>query len=200
MLKRILSIATVLTFLATPASAQSALAPTTSAVDFGGAYVGADLNALNFDNTSVDTKTKFDFGYAGRAGYGVQTAQGWYYGAEASDGTNSGVTRSTSAKSSIGNDFAADVRGGKVVQDTLLYGKVGYALTSVTAENLGDGTSNTSSFSGVRLGAGAEHYVTDKITGRAEAVYTDYQSRTLDSVNVDPSNVAVKIGVSYKLD
>lgn len=179
---------------ATPASTVPAQA------QFGGIYLGVDANALNIDNTANSTDTKFDFGGDGRIGYNYQTSQGYVIGGEVSDGTNAGVTRNPGYKQTVGNDFAADIRGGKVVSDTLLYGKVGYAATQVTTENQLDGSSNSGAFNGVRFGLGAEHHLTEKLIGRVEGVYTNYQARTFDSVQVDPSNVAAKIGVSYKID
>lgn len=170
------------------------------AANFGGSYVGVDFNALNIDNVEANTKTKYDFGYAGRVGYGVQTYDGYYIGGEVTDGTNSGVTRNPSVKDKTNNDLAVDARAGKIFSDTLVYGKVGYALTNVTESNLSDGAVNSANFNGLRFGGGVERFLADKITGRAEAVYTNYASRTVDNNQVDPSNVAIKVGLSYKLD
>lgn len=184
----------------TPAAVQPVVVAEAAPINFGGPEVGFDLDVLHLDNTAVGTKTKFDFGYNGRVGYGVQTSQNYFYGVEALDGTNSGVTRNYGSKDSVGNNFAADLRSGKVVSNTLLYGKVGYALTQVTDKNISDGVSNEASFSGVRAGAGIERFLMPRITGRAEVVYTDYQSRTLGSNTVDPSNAKATVGLSYKLN
>lgn len=167
---------------------------------YDGIFLGVDANALDFDGVAQSTHTKFDVGGNARLGYLKQYSDGYVVGAEVLDGTNGSVARSTVDKQTVGNDFAADLRGGKVVAGNLLYGKVGYALTDIQSSNFVDDSHNSATFSGVRMGGGVERYLTDKIVGRGEVIYTDYQARTLDSVSVDPSNVAVKVGVSYKLD
>lgn len=176
---------------------------TAQTANFSGASVGVDVTALSLENTATSTDTKYfgdDLAGYGRIGYGYQNTQGWFLGGELSDGTRTGVTRNIGAKDSTGNEFAADVRAGKVISNNLLYGKVGYALTDVTEENSVDGAKNSATFNGLRLGGGVERFLSDKVTGRVEVIYTDYSARTLDNNQVDPSNVAAKVGFSYQLD
>jgi hypothetical protein len=180
--------------------AQTPAAATTSSVNFTGVDFGADLDALHADNTSVSTKTKFDFGYAGRVGYGQQLANGYFLGVEGSEGTNEGVTRNPGVKDTTGDVLTVDGRAGKVLGETLVYGKVGYSLANVSEKNMYDNAKNSYNFSGYRVGGGIEHYLAKNITGRVDVVYTGYGAQTLDGNSVDPSNLKSTVGVSYKLN
>jgi outer membrane immunogenic protein len=93
-------------------------------------------------------------------------------------------------------------RAGIALDQFLLYGTGGAALTDVELD--GGGSGDDATLWGWTVGAGAEAMITDNITARVEYRYTDYEDETFSvgappgSVESDLSTHSVRAGVGVK--
>jgi outer membrane immunogenic protein len=137
------------------------------AADFGGAYVGADVD---YSKSSLSVEDASGISGGLNAGYGVELGGKWYLGGEIGGGI-SGVEGET-AKGSIEKSYSygASARlGYKVTDGILAYGIVG--LEGGEFEHAGAKDRDW----GVKYGLGAEAFVRENVTVRGEVDYVDWQ-------------------------
>ena len=144
-----------------------------------------------------DIKTK---GFVGGVFGGYQWQQeNFVYGAEADLGYN-GVKGDSGGVDSKGG-FEGSLRarlGYAVTPEILLYGTGGGALKNQKISVPGDSDSNT--MLGWTAGVGTDIKITDNVFGRVEYRYTDFGSKSFDSVGtkVKESDNRVTFGVGMK--
>jgi len=144
-----------------------------------------------------DIKTK---GFVGGVFGGYQWQQeNFVYGAEADLGYN-GVKGDSGGVNSKGG-FEGSLRarlGYAVTPEILLYGTGGGALKNQKVSVPGDSDSNT--MLGWTAGVGTDIKITDNVFGRVEYRYTDFGSKSFDSVGtkVKESDNRVTFGVGMK--
>ena len=144
-----------------------------------------------------DIKTK---GFVGGVFGGYQWQQeNFVYGAEADLGYN-GVKGDSAGVNSKGG-FEGSLRarlGYAVTPEILLYGTGGGALKNQKISVPGDSDSNT--MLGWTAGVGTDIKITDNVFGRVEYRYTDFGSKSFDSVGtkVKESDNRVTFGVGMK--
>ncbi|ESZ06081.1 MULTISPECIES: outer membrane protein [unclassified Mesorhizobium] len=144
-----------------------------------------------------DIKTK---GFVGGVFGGYQWQQeNFVYGAEADLGYN-GVKGDSGGVNSKGG-FEGSLRarlGYAVTPEILLYGTGGGALKNQKVSVPGDSDSNT--MLGWTAGVGTDIKITDNVFGRVEYRYTDFGSKSFDSVGtkVKESANRVTFGVGMK--
>ena len=144
-----------------------------------------------------DIKTK---GFVGGVFGGYQWQQeNFVYGAEADLGYN-GVKGDSGGVNSKGG-FEGSLRarlGYAVTPEILLYGTGGGALKNQKISVPGDSDSNT--MLGWTAGVGTDIKITDNVFGRVEDRYTDFGSKSFDSVGtkVKESDNRVTFGVGMK--
>lgn len=97
-----------------------------------------------------------------------------------------------------GTDLDGSVRArlGYAFDKTLVYATGGWQISRGYID-VGDGK-DTKTFNGWTIGAGVDHAFTDNIFGRVEYRYTDYGSKTIDSVDTNFKQNAVVVGVGVK--
>jgi len=144
-----------------------------------------------------DIKTK---GFVGGVFGGYQWQQeNFVYGAEADLGYN-GVKGDSGGVNSKGG-FEGSLRarlGYAVTPEILLYGTGGGALKNQKVSVPGD--SDSSTMLGWTAGVGTDIKITDNVFGRVEYRYTDFGSKSFDSVGtkVKESDNRVTFGVGMK--
>ncbi|MER9405032.1 porin family protein [Mesorhizobium caraganae] len=144
-----------------------------------------------------DIKTK---GFVGGVFGGYQWQQeNFVYGAEADLGYN-GVKGDSGGVNSKGG-FEGSLRarlGYAVTPEILLYGTGGGALKNQKISVPGD--SDSSTMLGWTAGVGTDIKITDNVFGRVEYRYTDFGSKSFDSVGtkVKESDNRVTFGVGMK--
>ncbi|MER8922112.1 outer membrane protein [Mesorhizobium sp. M0802] len=144
-----------------------------------------------------DIKTK---GFVGGVFGGYQWQQeNFVYGAEADLGYD-GVKGDSGGVNSKGG-FEGSLRarlGYAVTPEILLYGTGGGALKNQKVSVPGDSDSNT--MLGWTAGVGTDIKITDNVFGRVEYRYTDFGSKSFDSVGtkVKESDNRVTFGVGMK--
>ena len=144
-----------------------------------------------------DIKTK---GFVGGVFGGYQWQQeNFVYGAEADLGYN-GVKGDSGGVDSKGG-FEGSLRarlGYAVTPEILLYGTGGGALKNQKVSVPGD--SDSSTMLGWTAGVGTDIKITDNVFGRVEYRYTDFGSKSFDSVGtkVKESDNRVTFGVGMK--
>jgi len=144
-----------------------------------------------------DIKTK---GFVGGVFGGYQWQQeNFVYGAEADLGYN-GVKGDSAGVNSKGG-FEGSLRarlGYAVTPEILLYGTGGGALKNQKVSVPGD--SDSSTMLGWTAGVGTDIKITDNVFGRVEYRYTDFGSKSFDSVGtkVKESDNRVTFGVGMK--
>jgi hypothetical protein len=154
---------------------------TTTPVVKSGPYAGLDLGIASMAPAS-SSENNIGFTYDGFAGYDYVVEE-WLTGLELGAGN----------KDSQNYTLSADLKAGRVMDRiTVAYAKVGYGMTDLTKNGV------TENFDGLRFGAGLEKYYTQNITGRIETIYTNYLASNMGGQSVDPTSLAVKLGVSYK--
>ncbi len=144
-----------------------------------------------------DIKTK---GFVGGVFGGYQWQQeNFVYGAEADLGYNGTKGDSSGVNSKGGFEGSLRARlGYAVTPEILLYGTGGGALKNQKVSVPGDSDSNT--MLGWTAGVGTDIKITDNVFGRVEYRYTDFGSKSFDSVGtkVKESDNRVTFGVGMK--
>jgi outer membrane immunogenic protein len=112
----------------------------------------------------------------------------------------SGSNADTSSRTSLDGSLRGRL-GAAVTDDILIYGTAGVAAERqrVTDDLTGDRDSNM--MLGYTVGAGTDIKLTDQVFGRLEYRYTDYGSKSFDSVggsDVDTRNNRVSVGLGVK--
>jgi outer membrane immunogenic protein len=182
-----------------PAPAPIAELPVASwAGPYAGVSVGYGFSGhAKVHDGGPDIKTK---GFVGGVFGGYQWQQeNFVYGAEADLGYN-GVKGDSGGVDSKGG-FEGSLRarlGYAVTPEILLYGTGGGALKNQKISVPGDSDSNT--MLGWTAGVGTDIKITDNVFGRVEYRYTDFGSKSFDSVGtkVKESDNRVTFGVGMK--
>jgi outer membrane immunogenic protein len=182
-----------------PAPAPIAELPVASwAGPYAGVSVGYGFSGhAKVHDGGPDIKTK---GFVGGVFGGYQWQQeNFVYGAEADLGYN-GVKGDSGGVNSKGG-FEGSLRarlGYAVTPEILLYGTGGGALKNQKISVPGDSDSNT--MLGWTAGVGTDIKITDNVFGRVEYRYTDFGSKSFDSVGtkVKESDNRVTFGVGMK--
>lgn len=184
---------------------------------FNGPYVGLQGGYESFNIKGSGTgsgplagdSAAINFGAEGLngglfAGYGKQFGK-LYLGLEAeanvgSATSNNNITLTTgtiTANASHKYDFAASLRPGFMLNDTvLIYTRLGAVKSRFDANG-----NNNKSLTGFRTGLGAEAIISSNVTARLDWAYTAYQSDTLiypnGIVNLSPDSSTFRIGLAY---
>ena len=182
-----------------PAPAPIAELPVASwAGPYAGVSVGYGFSGhAKVHDGGPDIKTK---GFVGGVFGGYQWQQeNFVYGAEADLGYN-GVKGDSGGVNSKGG-FEGSLRarlGYAVTPEILLYGTGGGALKNQKVSVPGD--SDSSTMLGWTAGVGTDIKITDNVFGRVEYRYTDFGSKSFDSVGtkVKESDNRVTFGVGMK--
>lgn len=98
----------------------------------------------------------------------------------------------------VGTDVSgsARVRLGYAIDHALVYATGGWAAARGYIEGAGD--KETETFNGWTAGAGVDYAFTDKIFGRVEYRYTDYQDKDIIGINTDLDQNEVTAGIGVK--
>ncbi len=166
-------------------------APVSTAFDWTGAYVGADVG-YSWANKASGPNKDHDAVIGGVfAGYNYQLQNNIVVGGEGEVAYGGADPLA---------EFTGAVRGraGYAFDNILAYGTVGALVGQ--GEMKGNGTSNTRTHVGYQVGAGLEAALTTNITARAEYLYTGTNDRDYGAAGgeADLSGSAVKLGVAYK--
>jgi outer membrane immunogenic protein len=182
-----------------PAPAPVAELPVAS---WAGPYAGINLGygfggKTKEKDFGVSTDTK---GFVGSVFGGYQWQQeNFVYGGEAELGYNGvkGDDNGIHSKGGIEGSLRARL-GYAVTPEILLYGTGGGALKNQKVSVPGDSDSNT--MLGWTAGVGTDIKITDNVFGRVEYRYTDFGSKSFDSVGtkVKESDNRVTFGVGMK--
>ena len=182
-----------------PAPAPIAELPVASwAGPYAGVSVGYGFSGhAKVHDGGPDIKTK---GFVGGVFGGYQWQQeNFVYGAEADLGYNGVKGDSDGIHSKGGFEGSLRARlGYAVTPEILLYGTGGGALKNQKISVPGDSDSNT--MLGWTAGVGTDIKITDNVFGRVEYRYTDFGSKSFDSVGtkVKESDNRVTFGVGMK--
>jgi len=182
-----------------PAPAPVAELPVASwAGPYAGLNVGYGFSGRTKEKDfGVSTDTK---GFVGSVFGGYQWQQeNFVYGGEAELGYNGVKGDDNGINSKAGFEGSLRARlGYAVTPEILLYGTGGGALKNQKISVPGDSDSNT--MLGWTAGVGTDIKITDNVFGRVEYRYTDFGSKSFDSVGtkVKESDNRVTFGVGMK--
>ncbi|WP_339823968.1 porin family protein [uncultured Parasphingorhabdus sp.] len=158
-----IAVAIAASVLASPAMAQEK-------GDFSGvkATAIAGYDNIDLDIAGVDNVDGFLYGAA--LGYDVQSGN-LVYGAELEATESTSKISNAGGRIDAGRDLYAGARLGYVVGGSaLLYAKAGYTNARVSSPGLGGYNAD-----GVRVGAGVEYKLSDKMFARGEYRYSNYE-------------------------
>ena len=162
---------------------------TSSAFDWTGAYVGANVGYTWANQPEAGGKDR-DAAVGGVfAGYNYQMPNNIVVGGEGEVAYGGADPLAT---------WTGAVRGraGYAFDNILVYGTVGGLLGQ--GEMKVGGGDETRTHVGYQVGAGIEAALTTNVTARAEYLYTDTNSRDYNGDKGDLDGNAVKVGVGYK--
>ena len=162
---------------------------TSSAFDWTGAYVGANVG-YTWANQAAGAGKDHDGVVGGVfAGYNYQMPNNIVVGGEGEVAYGGADPLAT---------WTGAVRGraGYAFDNILVYGTVG-GLVGQGEMKLGSG-SETRTHVGYQVGAGIEAALTTNVTARAEYLYTDTNNRDYNGTKGDLDGNTVKLGVGYK--
>lgn len=163
---------------------------TSSAFDWTGAYVGADVGYTWANQAASATKDHAGVVGGVFAGYNYQMPNNIVVGGEAEVAYGGADPLAT---------WSGAVRGraGYAFDNILVYGTVGGLVGQGEMEL--SGGNETRTHVGYQVGAGIEAALTENVTARAEYLYTDTNNRDY-GVNEkgDLDGNTVKLGVGYK--
>ncbi len=159
-----IAVAIAASVLASPAMAQEN-------GDFSGVKATAIAGYDNIDVGIDGVDNVEGFLYGGTLGYDIQSGN-VVYGAELEATESTGRISTTGGRIEAGRDLYAGGRLGFVVGDSaLLYAKAGYTNARVSYPGLGGDNGD-----GVRVGAGVEYKLSDKMFARGEYRYSNYEA------------------------
>jgi outer membrane immunogenic protein len=167
--------------------------------NWSGAYVGGTANWHHGEADATGGNTSAGFGGGLYGGYNVQDGQ-MVYGGEADINYAGNDSHRGDRRVKQGVNGSLRGRVGVDLNPVLVYGTAGLAVgQSKLSTSAG---SDKDTMVGWTAGAGAETFVTDNITARAEYRYTDYRS---GDFNVGGTNVtsgydehSVRVGMGVK--
>lgn len=159
-----IAVAIAASVLASPAMAQEQ-------GDFSGVKATAIAGYDNIDLDIAGVDNVEGFLYGGTLGYDVQSGN-MVYGAELEATESTGKISDPTGRVEAGRDLYAGGRLGVVVGDAaLLYAKAGYTNARISSPGLGGENGD-----GVRVGAGIEYKLSDKMFARGEYRYSNYEA------------------------
>lgn len=164
------------------AAAAVAVASTPALASTSGLYAGVGVTHENV-STSADLEGIGFSGIGGTvfAGYNIPAGDNLFVGVEANFDLSSAKVGDATAATEIDNAFGFSGRiGTNLNEKTSLYGRVGYQRGRFSVTELGQNVEE--SLDGLRLGAGVETAVSEKVSLRAEYGRTHY---TLSKVERD---------------
>ena len=173
-----------------PVPAAPYVAPVSTAFDWTGAYVGADVGYSWANKRSARNKDSDAVVGGVFAGYNYQIQNNIVVGGEGEVAYGGADPLAT---------WTGAIRGraGYAFDNILVYGTVG-GLVGQGEMKLGSG-SETRTHVGYQVGAGIEAALTTNVTARAEYLYTDTNNRDYGSGDKgDLDGNTVKLGVGYK--
>lgn len=180
---------------------------TVQAFSWNGAYVGAGLGGgvLQSDFGIVGVpgaRASRDFKgglFSGFVGYNYQI-ESFVIGVEGdfSYNWNERTFGKLGGAIDMGTDMSGSLRGrvGYAFDRALLYTTAGWTATNGYVNSLGVERSRT--FQGWTAGAGLDFAVTDNIFLRAEYRYSDFASKKIGGLKIDPDQHTAIIGVGFK--
>lgn len=174
-----------------PVPAAPYAAPVSTAFDWTGAYVGADVG-YSWANKAASYGKDHSAVVGGVfAGYNYQMQNNIVIGGEGEVAYGGSDPLST---------WTGAIRGraGYAFDNILVYGTAGGLVGQGEMKN--NGADNTRTHVGYQVGAGVEAALTQNITARAEYLYTGTNTRSYGSAGGDGdlNGSAVKLGVAYK--
>lgn len=139
--------------------------------DFSGVKATAIAGYDNIDLDIAGVDNVEGFLYGGTLGYDVQSGN-MVYGAEVEATESTGKISDVTGRIEAGRDLYAGGRLGVVVGDSaLLYAKAGYTNARISSPGLGGENGD-----GVRVGAGVEYKLSEKMFARGEYRYSNYEA------------------------
>lgn len=178
-MKKIALALVALTAAATPAFAQDEAAPFTGGhITAIAGYDILDLNTDGLDNPD-------GLAYGASAGYDFQSGN-VLFGVEGEiTGSTGKIEAGNTTVARAGRDLYAGGRIGYVLGRTAIYGKVGYTNARVES-SVGDENGD-----GVRVGAGVERKLNDKLFLKGEYRYSNYEG------DVERHQIVAGLGVRF---
>ena len=172
-------------------------------VNFGYDHIGSDddydVLPTSFDGARIGGAVGYDFAVSPNLLVGIEADAGWTLGS-----SKTAVLGRDRATQKLGRDLGVSLRVTMpVAESTALFAKVGYANSRLNLRydfGLVNGYETEHSHfdrSGLRLGAGVQHHLSDKLYLKAEYRWTRYGGRALGYIN-DPSRNQLLVGVGTR--
>ena len=169
------------------------------AQNFQGLRVGGNLNMIGASTKFAGSGGDLTFG-GNNIGGGITVAVSQRISNKVIIGvgasfSNSKIKSASSVEGIIGkNLWTAFIEPGVVVgQNTLLYGKAGYAGMKTSI----DGVSNGYSSSGYVYGLGIRTMVVDSLYVEVEALQYKFDSKEIEGVSIETKATSANVGVGY---
>ncbi len=169
-----------------------------------GPYVGIHLGGVAADLSNQSAVTPGPNGETRSALGGLQLGYNWQRG-QSILGAEADISMTDISDQFPGGQFEEDLmtslrfRAGVTQGDTLVFGSFGVAWTDQQTTLTGVGQSSGLE-PGLMLGAGAERFLGDNVTGRVEAYYVDTPTETRNTGGTPTShgsqNVIFRAGLS----
>ncbi len=168
-------------------SASGALA---QAQNFAGFYggVGATSTSVTL-GAPAPTYGASGIGPSVFAGYNYAVSPNFILGAEATYGLGSAVFPLVGL--SFKNDASLRLRGGYVINNTLIYGAAGYGVSKLHIPG------NSTNGQGWIAALGVEQMLTQSISARIEYSHAEYTGYNVISPNLEVVSDAITFGVAY---
>lgn len=190
----------------------SAATHSTPVVDWSGTYIGASIGGLissaELDGALDDDLDTSSYDLSAHVGTNAQVGRVIFGGeidAVSTDAAEqSEVGGGITTKTSIDWLASARLRAGVAVDNVLLYGTGGIAVTSSETEinALGFRAASQELHTGYVVGAGAEMAIVDGVNARIEALHYGFSGETIPtptgSSDLDLDVTTVRAGVSFK--
>lgn len=164
---------------------------------YGGIQGGAGWLDGDFSGAGATGSDNFDGGLIGAfAGYNYQMDNNFVFGIEGD--VNYNWNENSYAGVDVGTDWAGSVRGrlGYALDNALIYGTAGWAVTNAFAN--GGGVDESETLNGWTVGAGVDYAFTNNVFARTEYRYTDFSDKKLMGANADFSQHTVTVGLGVK--
>jgi outer membrane immunogenic protein len=172
--------------LAIAASALASPAMAQESGDFSGVKATAIAGYDNIDLGIAGLDNVDGFLYGAALGYDIQSGN-VVYGAELEATESTGKISNAAGRIDAGRDLYAGARLGYVVGDAaMLYAKAGYTNARVSSPGAGGENGD-----GVRVGAGVEYKLSEKMFARGEYRYSNYEG------GVSRNQGLVSLGVKF---
>ncbi|MDE3818334.1 outer membrane protein [Sinorhizobium meliloti] len=167
--------------------------------NWSGAYVGGTIDWHHGEADATRNNKSVGFGGGLYGGYNVQDGQ-MVYGGEADVNYTGNDSRSSGRRVKQGVNGSVRGRVGVDLNPVLVYGTAGVALGNAKLST--PAGSDDKTLVGWTAGVGAETFVTDNITARAEYRYTDYGSKDFraggSTISSGYDEHSVKLGMGVK--